>query len=139
MQRYKLTKSVKFWIIWFSRLQNILVNMWNENHTQSCLTHCDPMVYTVHGILLARILGWVAFPFAKGSSQPRDRTQVSRSAGGFFTSWATSEAQEYWSGLPIPSPVDLSDPGVELGSHSLQVDSLPTELWGKLILVNIEI
>ena len=139
MQRYKLTKSVKFWIIWFSRLQNILVNMWNENHTQLCLTHCDPMVYTVHGILLARILGWVAFPFAKGSSQPRDRTQVSRSAGGFFTSWATSEAQEYWSGLPIPSPVDLSDPGVELGSHSLQVDSLPTELWGKLILVNIEI
>ena len=42
--------------------------------TQSCPTLCD---YTVHGILQARILEWVAFPFSRGSSQPRDRTQVS--------------------------------------------------------------
>ena len=34
---------------------------------------------------------WVAFPFSRGSSQPRDRTQVSCIAGGFFTSWATRE------------------------------------------------
>ena len=34
-------------------------------------------------------------------------------AGGFFTVWATREAQEYWSGQPIPSPVDLPDPGME--------------------------
>ena len=40
--------------------------------TQSCLTLCDPMDYTVHGILQARILEWVAFPFSKGSSQPKD-------------------------------------------------------------------
>ena len=39
---------------------------------QSCLTLCDPMDYTVHGILQARILEWVAFPFSRGSSQPRD-------------------------------------------------------------------
>ena len=39
----------------------------------------------VHGILQARILEWVAFPFSRGSSQPRDRTQVSLIAGGFFT------------------------------------------------------
>ena len=39
---------------------------------QSCLTLCDPMDYTVHGILQARILGWVASPFSRGSSQPRD-------------------------------------------------------------------
>ena len=39
---------------------------------QLCPTLCDPMDYTVHGILQARILGWVAFPFARGSSQPRD-------------------------------------------------------------------
>ena len=44
---------------------------------QSCLTLCDHMDYTVHGILQARILAWVAFPFSKGSSQPRDQTQVS--------------------------------------------------------------
>ena len=53
--------------------------------TQSCLTLRDPMDYTVHGILQARILEWVAVPFSRGSSQPRDGTQVSRTAGRFFT------------------------------------------------------
>ena len=53
--------------------------------TQSHLTLCDPMDYTVHGILQARILEWVAFLFSKGSSQPRDQTQVSCIAGRFFT------------------------------------------------------
>ena len=53
---------------------------------QSCLTLCDPMDYTVHGILQARILEWIAFPFSSGSSQPRDQTQVSGLAGGFFIS-----------------------------------------------------
>ena len=52
-----------------------------------------PHRLTVHEILQARILEWVAFPFSRGSSQPRDRTQISRIAGGFFTSWATREAQ----------------------------------------------
>ena len=65
---------------------------------QSCPTLCNLMDYIVHGILQIRILEWVAFPFSKGSSQSRDRTQVSRMADGFFTSWATGEAQEYWSG-----------------------------------------
>ena len=49
--------------------------------TQSCPTLCDPMDSTVHGILQARKLDWVAFPFSRGSSQPRDRTQVSHIAG----------------------------------------------------------
>ena len=48
-----------------------------------------------HGVLQARILQWVAFPFSRGSSQPRDRTHVSCIAGRFFTSWATREAQEF--------------------------------------------
>ena len=65
---------------------------------QSCPTLCDPMDYLVHGILQARILEWVAFPLSRGSSQPRNQTQVSHIAGGFFTSWATREAQEHWSG-----------------------------------------
>ena len=82
--------------------------------------------WTVHGILQTRILEWVAFPFSRGSSQPRDWTQVSCIAGRFFTSWATREAQEYWSGQPIPSPVNLPNPGVKPGSPTLQ--SLPTEL-----------
>ena len=56
---------------------------------QSHPTLCDPMDYTVHGILQSRILKWVAFPFSRGSSQPRNRTHVSRIVGRFFTSWAT--------------------------------------------------
>ena len=54
--------------------------------TKSCPTLWDPMDYTVHGILQARILEWVSFPFSRGSSQPKDRTQVSRIVGRFFTS-----------------------------------------------------
>ena len=54
--------------------------------TQLYLILCDPMDYTAHGIIQARILEWVAIPFSRGSSQPRDRTQVSRIAGRFFTS-----------------------------------------------------
>ena len=53
---------------------------------QSCLTLCNHMDYTVHRILQARIREWVAFPFSRGSSQPRDRTQVTNIAGGFFNS-----------------------------------------------------
>ena len=66
--------------------------------TQSCLTVCSPMDYnppgsSVHGILQVRILEWVAFPFSRGPSLPRDGTRVSRIAGIFFTIWATREAQ----------------------------------------------
>ena len=56
-----------------------------KSHAQSCLTLCDPVDYTVHGIQ-TRILEWVAFPFSRESSQPRVRTQASHIAGGFFTS-----------------------------------------------------
>ena len=50
------------------------------------------------GILQARKLDWVAILSSRGFSQPKDRTQVSCIAGGFFIAWATREAQEYWSG-----------------------------------------
>ena len=66
--------------------------------SQLCPTPCDPVDYTSHGILQARILEWVAFPFTRGSSQPRGRTQVSRIAGGFFTRRATGEAQSNGNG-----------------------------------------
>ena len=58
---------------------------------QLCPTLCNPMDYIVHGILQARILEWVASPLSRGSSQARDQTQVSRIAGGLFTSWATRQ------------------------------------------------
>ena len=66
--------------------------------SQLCPTLCNPMDYTVHGILQARILEWVAVPFSRESSQSRGWTQVSHIAGGLFTSWATREAQEDWNG-----------------------------------------
>ena len=61
---------------------------------QSCLTLCDPMDcslqgFSVHGILQARILEWVTISFSRGSSQPRDRTQVFRNGGRHFNLWAT--------------------------------------------------
>ena len=62
---------------------------------QSCPALCNPTDYSgssVHGILQARILEWVAVSFSRGSSQPRDQTQVSCIAGRFFTVWATREA-----------------------------------------------
>ena len=63
----------------------------------SCPTLCHPMAYSLpgslfHGILWARILEWVAISHSNGSSRPRDRTQVSRIVGKFFTIWATREA-----------------------------------------------
>ena len=60
--------------------------------THSCPALFDPMDYTDHGILQARILERAVFLFSRGSSQPRDRTQISCTAGGFFTRGATREA-----------------------------------------------
>ena len=70
-----------------------------EKLAQSCLTLCDPMDCSppgssVYGIFQARILEWVAIFFSRGSSQPRDWTQVSHIVGRCFTIWATREAPE---------------------------------------------
>ena len=91
---------------------------------QSCLTLCDPRYYTVHGILQARILKWVAFPFSRGSSQPKDQTQVSHIAGRFFTNWATREPKNTGVGA-YPFSRGSSWPR---NQTAMQVDSLSTEL-----------
>ena len=80
---------------WFLHLYKVKES--ESEVTQSCPTLCDPVVCSppgssVHGILQARILEWVAISFSRGSSQPRDRTQVSRIAGRRFNLWATREA-----------------------------------------------
>ena len=67
----------------------------SENENRSAVFDS---LWTPGWVLQARTLEWIAVPFPRGSSQPRDLTQVSCIAGGFFTSWATREAQEYWSG-----------------------------------------
>ena len=54
--------------------------------------YCSPPGSCVHEIFQGRILEWVAISLSRGSSQPRDQTQVSRTAGRFFTDWATREA-----------------------------------------------
>ena len=96
----------------------------------SVLTLCDPMNYTVHVILQARILEWVAIPFQGifptqgwNLGLPHCRWilyQLSHQGSPRILEW-----------VAIPSPVDLSDPGIEPGSPALQADSLPTELSGK--------
>ena len=67
-------------------------------------TLCYPMDYSLpgssaHGILQVRIPEWVAIPFSRGSSQPRDQTQVSCIAGRVLTIWVTREAQGIWEKL----------------------------------------
>ena len=57
---------------------------------------CSPPVSSVHGIFQARMLEWVAISFSRLSSRHRDRTQVSCTAGKFFTDWATTKMEDYW-------------------------------------------
>ena len=115
---------------------------------------CSPPGSSVHGILQAAMLEWVAMPSSRGCSQPRDQTHVSCTAGRFFTTeplkrkkvkslscvwlfatpWTVAYQvppsmgfyrQEYWSGLPFPSPGNLPHSGIEPTSPALQADSLP--------------
>ena len=65
----------------------------------SCLTlcnsiECNPPGSSAHGILQARILAWVAIPFSRESSQPRNQSRVSCTSGKFFTIWTTREAHK---------------------------------------------
>ena len=73
--KVSLVKDVVFQVVmfWCEKLKVKLAQSWP--------TLCVPMAYIVHGILQARILEWVAFPLSRGSSQPRDRTQVSHISG----------------------------------------------------------
>ena len=91
--------------------------------TQSCLTLCDPMHcsppgFSVYGIIQARILDWIAIPFSRGSSWPRDQTRISCAScmtGRFFTFWVTGEVQEVaeWSLIELA--------WLQLGPPSYQV------------------
>ena len=103
--------------------------MYKESESWSCLTLCLPMDYTVHRTLRVKILEWVAFPFSRGSSQPRDWTQVSCIAGGFFTNWAMREAQVLeWVAYPFSTGSSLPRNRTRVSCIG---DSLPTELSEK--------
>ena len=85
----KQEKREQVWTKWVKRSEVLVA--------QSCATLCDsmdcsPSSSSVHGLLQARILAWVAISFFWGFSWPRDRTRVSCTVGSFFTIWATREA-----------------------------------------------
>ena len=103
---------------------------------------CHPMDYSppgssVHGIFQARILEWVAIPFSRGSSWPRDWTQVSCNAGRLFTDWATRELAFKFSSVQSLSRVWLfSTPWIvaRQASHPLPTpgvhsNSCPSSRW----------
>ena len=82
-------------VIYIIQMWYVIITLYNYMKVkvaQLCLALCSPMDYIIHEILRVRILEWVAFPFSRGSFQPKDQTQVSRIAGRFFTDWATREA-----------------------------------------------
>ena len=118
---------LKFYIFLITHKVGQLLICFLVKVAQSCLTPCDPM--DIHGILQARILDWVAFPFSRGSSQPRDQTQVSHIAGRFFTSWATKEAQTPWNYMPNIQPsVHIQLPGERIIIFSKNVYDLQERL-----------
>ena len=94
--RLYLIGYVKFWYdtvcssaLWFhwlilnlrSSLLSTMIFTWSEMKVAQLFpSFCEPMDCIVHGILQARIVEWVAFPFSRGSSQPRDQTQASLAA-----------------------------------------------------------
>ena len=90
--------------------------------TKLCTNLLSPPGSSDHGISQARILEWVAVPFSRGSSQPKDRTQVFCIARRFFTVWATREAprNDYKFSLFQNNPAFLSSPP---SSSSLHVSS----------------
>ena len=106
-QNYHSVSSLEKWLMPVLRYlmykvsrEYLVISFSKESESevaQSCPTLCDPMDSSppgssLHGILQARILEWVAIPFSRGSSQPRDRTWVSHIAGRRFIIWATREA-----------------------------------------------
>ena len=93
------------------------------------LPYCRQILYQLSHEGSQRILEWVAYPFSRGFSRPRNWTGVSYIAGRFFTNWAMREALLEW--VAFPSPGDLPNPGIKPRSSALQVDSLPAEPQGK--------
>ena len=95
------------------------------------LTDCSLPGSSVHGIYWARILAWVATPFSKGASRPRNWTQVSYTAGRFFTVWATREAPSWYRCLKITDKNNRNYIWTREAKQScktiLQISSFP---WG---------
>ena len=111
---------------------------------QSCLTPCDPTDYSllgssVYGTLQARILEWVAIPFSRGSSWPRDWTWVSCSASRFFTVWATRETTVlFYKWLKIELLLLLLVHWAEVSISHAPLEEITVALGRLYSLVNIQ-
>ena len=99
--------------------------------TQSCPTLHDPMVYAVHGILQARILEWVAFPFSRGFPNPgiKPRSPALQAVSLYQLSHKESPRILEWVAFPFSR--GFPNPGIKPRSPTLQADSLPAEPHGK--------
>ena len=98
------------WIPVYPSLRFLLINLWTHvlwgevrwgEVSQSCPTLCDPvdcnlLGCSVHGILQARIMEWIAISFSRGSSRPRDRTWVSRTGGTRFNCLLLNHFCIFW-------------------------------------------
>ena len=107
---------------------------------QSCLTLCIPMDYTVHGILQARILKWVAYPFSRGSSGPRNQT------GGLLHCRQILYQLSYQGSPQLPGELCVGSRQIKMSLKSCLPEKKPTlhylimYIWGKnykYILANI--
>ena len=93
---FHLISKITLWGRHYFSWEVIGLDLQKMKISQLCPTLCDHMDYTVRGILQARIQERVAVVFSRGSSQSRVQTQVSHTAGGFFTSWDTREISVYY-------------------------------------------
>ena len=98
---------------------------------QSCLTLCNPMDYTVHEILQAGVLEWVAIPFSRGISPTQGLNPGLPHCRWILYLLSHKGSPRILEWVAFPFPEDLPKPGIEPRSPALQVDSLPTEPWGK--------
>ena len=124
MMRFRTFELMRFWT-WIDAMCLV---------TQSCLTLCDTVDCSLPGslgILQARILEWVAMPSSRGSSQPRDWTQVSCNCRRSLYWLSPQGRPRILEWITYPFSRDLPNWGIELGSPTLQADSLPAEVPGK--------
>ena len=90
---------------------------------------CSPPGSSVHGILEARILEWVAIPFSRGSSWPSDWTQVFRIAGRFFTFWATMESHHHFTNNEVEAQRGNVSEVTQLCPRRTRIWSLAACCW----------
>ena len=107
--------------------RSILQEIFQTQGLNPGLPHCKWILYHLSHQGSPRILQWKVYLFSRGPSWPRDQTGVFCIAGGFFTIWATREAQESGVGSLSLLQGIFPNPGIKPGSPVLQVDFLPAK------------